>query len=134
MLAENHDVMTAICKFLDDDQQYLGTVDNKRTVKHDWYQAIGGSCVASIGEYVVDCYLLSKANVPLWRVGDFASDKLEATLFSYHTLQKVGDGIDDGIVVGLVGDLCSLSTLFSMMALHLHAVNGKFVPPKHRIL
>jgi hypothetical protein len=80
---ESHDVMTAICKFLDGNQQYLGTVDNKHNVKHDRYQATGGSCVASIGEYVVDCDLLWKANVPddLWRVGDFASDKLVATLF-----------------------------------------------------
>jgi hypothetical protein len=134
--AESNDVMTAICKFLDGDQQYLGTVDNKHNVKNDRYQAIGGSCVASVGDYVVDCDLLRQANVPidLWRVGDFASDKLAATLFSYRTLQKVQTGVDDGIVVGLVGDLCALSTLFSMMALHLHAVNGKFVPPKHRAL
>ena len=28
-LAENHDVMTAICKFIDGDQQYLATVNDK---------------------------------------------------------------------------------------------------------
>jgi putative effector of murein hydrolase LrgA (UPF0299 family) len=134
--AESHDVMTAICKFLIDNQQYLGTVNNKHNVKNDRYQAIGSSCVTSIGDYVVDCDLLRHVNVPvdLWRVDDFVSDKLAATLFSYCTLQKVGNGIVDGIVVGLVGDICALLTLFLMMALHLHAVNGKFIPPKHRTL
>jgi hypothetical protein len=95
---------------------------------------IGDSCIASLVDYIVDCDLLRQANVPvyLWRVGDFASDKLAATLCSYCTLQQVGNWIVDGIVFGLVGDLCALSTLFSMMALHLNAVNGRFVPPKHR--
>ena len=35
--AESNDVMTAICKFLDGDQHYLGTVDNKHNVKNDRY-------------------------------------------------------------------------------------------------
>ena len=75
---------------MDGDQHYLGTVDNKHNVKNDWYQAIGGLCVASVGDYVVDCDLLQQANVPIepWRVDDFASDKLAETLFSYRTLQR----------------------------------------------
>lgn len=68
------------------------------------------------------------------RIGDFASDKLAATLFSYLTLPQVSNGINDGIVVGLVGDLYALLTLFSILSLHLHAINGKCVPPKHGAL
>lgn len=68
-----------------------------------------------IREYFVDCDLLQQANVPIdwYRVGEFASCKLSATLFSYHTLQKVGNGIEYGIVFRLVGSLSSLLTFFN---------------------
>ncbi len=134
--AESYDVMKSICQFLDGKQKHLGTIDNKHNVKNDRYQCIGGSGIASVGEYVVDCDLLRQAKVPidLWRVSDFASDKFAASFFSYCTLQRVSEGIDNGTVVGLGGDVCALSALFSMMSLHLHAVSGKFVPPKHRAL
>ena len=102
-------------------------------MKNDQYQANRGFGAVSKGDYVVGCNFLQQANVhvDLWRVGDFASDNLEATLLSYHTLQKVGHGIDDAIVVRLVSNLCALLILFSMMTLHFHAVNCKLMPPKH---
>ena len=71
--AESYDVMTSICQFLDGNQKYLGTIDNKHNVKNDRYQCIGGSSIASVGNYVVDCDLLRQAQVPidLWQVSDF---------------------------------------------------------------
>ena len=130
--AESHDVMKSICQFLDGKSKYLASVDNKLNAKSDRYQLIGGSCVARIGEHIIDCDLLQQAEVTkdLWRVWDYASDKLTATLFSYKTLKKLAVGIEEGKCVALIGDACALIASFCMMALHLRSVNGTLVPTK----
>ena len=132
--AESQDVMTTVCKFLDGQTRFIGSVDNKHNTKGDRYQLIGGSCVATVGSYVVDCELLPFSGVfkDLLRVYDFASDMIAATLFYYRFLKKLAVGIEDGIAVGLLGDACALALSFTMMALHLHAVNGSHIPAKHR--
>ena len=84
--------MTTVFKFLDGQAIFLGSVDNKHKAKSDRYQLIGGSCIATVGNYVVDCELLPLSGL-LWRVYDFASDKLAATLFSYRFLKKLAVGI-----------------------------------------
>jgi len=88
--AESHDVMKRICRFLDGKSKYLASVDNKHNEKSDRYQLIGGSCVAFIGERIIDCDLLRQVGVTkeLWRVCYYATDKLIVTLFSYKTLKK----------------------------------------------
>jgi hypothetical protein len=134
--AESHDVMRSICRFLDGKSKYLASVDNKHNAKSDRYQLIGGSCVAFIGEHIIDCDLLRQAGVTkdLWRVRDYASDKLTATLFSYKTLKNLAIGMKDEKCVGLIGDACALAASFCMMSLHLHSVNGTLLPAKHRAL
>lgn len=65
---------------MDGNQQYLGTFDNKH--------AISRACVASIEDYVVDCDLLQKVNVPidLWRVMALPLKILQQIVFiSYCT-------------------------------------------------
>ena len=54
--------MTSICKFLDGKSKYLAAVDNKENANNDSYQLIGGLCVATIGDHVIDCD-------PLWKAG-----------------------------------------------------------------
>jgi hypothetical protein len=134
--AESSDVMEAVSKFLDGKTNYVGSVDNKYNAKNDRYQLIGGSCIGSIGNYVIDSDLLRQSGVgkDLWMIRDFASDKLAAELFSYLRLKKLGQGIENGHVTGLIGDVGALATVFCMMRLHLHSVNGGGVPPKHRSL
>ena len=53
------------------------------------------------------------------------------TIFLYLRLKKLGQGIENGHVTGLIGDVGALATVFCMMRLHLHSVNGGDVPPKH---
>ena len=88
--AESSDVMEAVCKFLDEKTNYVGSVDNKLNPKNACYQLIGGSCIQSIGNYVIDSDLLQQSGVgkDLWRIRDFASNKLAAELFSNSTLKK----------------------------------------------
>ena len=126
--AESQDVMTTVCKFLDGQARFIGSVDNKHNTKGDRYQLIGGSSLATVGNYVVDCELLQLSGVvkDLWRVHDFASDKLAATLFSYRSLKKFAVGIEDGNAVGLTVDACALALS--------HAVNGSHIPAKHLAL
>ena len=134
--ADSQDAMTTVCKFLDGQARFIGSVDYKHNAKSDRYQLIGGSSVTMIGEHIIDCDLLRQAGVSkdLWRVCDYASDKLTASLFSYRTLKNLAVGIDDGKCVGLIGDACALTASFCMLALHLHSVNGTLVPAKHRAL
>ena len=133
---QSSDVMISICKFLDEKSKYLAAAINKHNVKNDRFQLIGKSCVATIGDHMIDCDLLWQAGVSkiLWRVWDYASDKLMAKLYSYAMLKKLAEGIDEGKTVGLTEDICALASSFCMMTLHLHAVNGSFVPTKHRAL
>ena len=88
--ADSQDAMTTVCKFLDGQARFIGSVDYKHNAKSDRYQLIGGSSVATVENYIVDCDLLQLSGVvtDLWRVCDFASDKLAATLFPY----KIGSG------------------------------------------
>ena len=60
MSVESIDVMYAICKLLNGKKSHTGAVDNKHNVKNDRYQIIGGSCIPTIGNLVVDTYLLRK--------------------------------------------------------------------------
>ena len=55
-----------------------GAVDNKQNVKNDRYQIIGGSCIPTIVNLVVDADLLQQSGVSpgLIKIKDFASDKL----------------------------------------------------------
>jgi len=70
----------------------------------------------------------------LWRIRDFASDKLAAELSSYPTLKKLGQRIKNGHATGLIGDVGALATAFCMMRHYFHSVNGGGVPPKHQYL
>ena len=99
--ADSHDVMGSICQFLDGKSKYLASVDNKQNAKSDRYQLIAGSCVARIGKHIIDCDLLRQAEVvkDLWRVWDYASDKLTASLFSHKSLKKLVVGIKEGNVL-----------------------------------
>jgi hypothetical protein len=49
-------------------------------------------------------------------------------------LKKLAVGIEEGNAVGLLGDACAPALSFTMMSLHLHAVNGSHIPAKHRAL
>ena len=73
---ESQNVMTTVCKFLDGQARFLGCADNKHNAKTDRYQLIGGSFVATVGNYVVDYKLLRLSGVvkDLWTVHDSASE------------------------------------------------------------
>ena len=60
---ESIDVMYAICQFLNWKESHTGAVDNKHNVKNDCYQIIGGSCIPTIGNLVLDTDLLRKSGV-----------------------------------------------------------------------
>jgi hypothetical protein len=70
----------------------------------------------------------------LWRGQDFASDKIMATLFSFKTSKKLGEGIENSSVYGSIGDASILMASCTMLSLSLHAINGSFTPDKHRPL
>lgn len=80
--AESQDVMTTVCKFFDGKARFCCSVDNKHNAKSDRYQLIDGSCVATVGNYVIGYELLQLSGVvkDLWRVCDFASDRLAACI------------------------------------------------------
>ena len=63
---------------------------------------------------------------------DFASDKKVEQLFSYDTLHKVAHSVDNGEATGYRSDFACLLVTFLFSKLHLHAVNAKNVPAKHR--
>ena len=105
-------------------------------IKNDRYQFIGGSCLPTIGNLVVDADLLRQAEVSaeLIRVKDFASDKKVETLVSYKMLKVLSSALSSGKAVGLIEDAGALACTLMFMRLHLHAVNGKDVPANHRAL
>ena len=53
-------------------------------------------------------------------------------LYSCAMIKKLIEGIEERKAVGLIKDICVLASLFCMIMLHLHAVNGSFVPAKYR--
>lgn len=133
---EQSDVMTAICNFLDGEDNHLGSVDNKHNIKNDRYQVIGGQQFVSIGEWAVDADLLLQSGVPqeLIRIKDFASDKLVDELCSHKILKSVVDAMDDGTTTGSDKDAAALLCTLLFMKLHLISVNGRQIPAKHRAL
>ena len=133
---ETDDVRTTICEFLNGDADHTGIVDNKHNVKNDRYQIVGGSCVPTIGNLLVDADLLRQAGVSpeLIRPKDFASDKKVERLMSFETIQKLEDALASGKASGLIGDAGALAATLVFLKMHLHAVNGKVVPAKHRAL
>jgi hypothetical protein len=133
---ETHDILHTLCLFMDGKANYCAAVDNKHNVKNDRYQLIGGSNAATIGKYYVDTNLLLMAGVSsdLIAPKDFASDKKVEQLFSYPTINKVNEGIEEGNVIGLEGDYAVLCITWFFMRLHLYAVNALNVPAKHRAM
>ena len=133
---ETHDVLETLCKFIDGKINYCATVDNKHNIKNDRYQLIGGSNAACIGNYYIDTNLLLMAGVSseLLVPKDFASDKKVEQLFSYPTISKVDNEIQEGNIIGLVGDYAVLCIIWYFMRLHLFAVNAPNVPAKHQAM
>ena len=100
------------------------------------YQIIGGYCIPTIGNLVVDTDILRQSGVSadLIKIKDFASNKLVEYLCSYKTLKKLSDGVNNIATEGLFEDAGALSCTIFFMKLHLHSVNGLTVPDKHRAL
>ena len=133
---ETDDILQTLCLFLDGKISYCAAVDNKHNVKNDRYQLIGGSNVATMGNYYIDTNLLLMAGVSADLIApkDFASDKKVEQLFSYSTMDKVDQEIEKGNIIGLQGDYGVLVVTFFFMRLHLFAVNALNVPAKHRAM
>ena len=133
---ETHDVLQTLCLCLDGKINYCAAVDNKHNVKNDRYQLIGGSNVATMGTYCIDTNLLLMAGVSADLIApkDFASDKKVEQLFSYPTINKVDNELEQGNIVGLQGDYGVLCVTWFFMRLHLFAVNALNVPAKHRAM
>lgn len=68
------------------------------------------------------------------RYKDFASDLLVLKLASSQTLQKLASLLATGETDFTAGDIGSLGCTLFMMRLHLHSVNGREVPSKHRAI
>ena len=133
---ESVDVMTSICNLLAGNINYTGAVDDRHNIKNDIYALIGVFSAPTIGTLFIDTDILRHAKTPTpnFRVVDFASDKRSETLLSYETLKMVVDTLQEGQATDHVQDSGALACVFSFMRLHLHAVNGRFVPAKHRAL
>ena len=54
---ETNDIMSTLFLFLDGKVQCAARVDNKHNVKNHRYQCVGGSNVASIGNYVFTMFM-----------------------------------------------------------------------------
>ena len=80
------------------------------------------------------CFLQAQVPQELFRVKDFASDKLVDDLCSYKTLKKLSDGMESGLAEGLIEDAGALAITLFFIKLHLHAVNALVVPARHRAL
>ena len=133
---ETYDILQTLCQFLDGKIEYCAAVDNKHNVKNDRYQLIGGSNAATIGNYYIDTNLLILAEVSSELIApkDFASDKKVEQLFSYATLNKVDEQIQEGNIIGLGGDYGVLCVTWYFMRLHLYSINATNVPAKHRAM
>ena len=133
---ETSDILQTLCEFIDGKIDYCAAVDNKHNVKNDRYQLIGGSNAATIGNYYIDTNLLLLAEVSSELIApkDFASDKKVEQLFSYNTLNKVDEQIQEGNIVGLGGDYGVLCTTWYFIRLHLYSINATNVPAKHRAM
>ena len=94
--------MYAIYQFLNGKESHTGSVDNKHNVNNCRYQIIGGYCIPTIGNLVVDTDILRQSGVSsdLIKIKDFASDKLVEDLCSYKTLKKLSDGVNNGATEG----------------------------------
>ena len=82
-----------------------------------FYQVIGGAAVTSLGNSFVDADLLRIAGAAkdLWRITDFASDKLVLQLASAKTIAALSNLADTEDVSSIV----SLSLLLFFI-LHVH--------------
>ena len=119
-----------LVQFLRGQVNHVALVDTNHNTKNFRYQAIGGSCVAIMGDHVFDPMLLSLAGVPveLWRVKDWASDLVVLRLASADTVGKLASMYREE--VGSVSVLCV--TLY-FMRLKLFAVNTKRALYRDRI-
>ena len=133
---ETHDIMLALCEFLDRKNEYCAAVDNKHNIKNDRYQLIGGSNAGTMGNYYVDTNLLlmAKVSAELIAPKDFASDKKVEQLFSYKCLNKVNEAIGNSDIIGIEGDYGVVCLTWFFMRLHLHAINALNVLAKHRAM
>ena len=80
-------IKTQLVRFLEGKQSFVGLVDTLHNGKNLRYLIIGGSCVVVLGNYVIDPEMLRLADVPkeIWRVKDWASDRVALELCSLNT-------------------------------------------------
>jgi len=131
---EGEDVRRSICDFLSSKCNHVGYTDTNHNMKSWRYQIVGGSCVVTIGKYVVDADLLRIAEVPreLWRPTDFASDLLVLKLVSYQTVKKLHDFHTKEKDNLSPGDIGVLMVTLAMTKLRLHAINSKDMDSNQR--
>ena len=134
---ESVHVWRMICSFLSCLANHIGTTDPNHNGKSCRYQILagGGTEGAIIGHFMVDSYLLRVAGVSndLIRPNDFASDLLVTRLAAFDTIQKLS-GVGHMFGSTSEGDKGVMALTLFFIRLHLHAVNGKTVPARHRVV
>jgi hypothetical protein len=92
-------VMDGIINFLSGKKSWVTMTDPNHNNKNFRYQAIGGSTLPKVGKYVLDADLLRLACVPvdLYRIQDFASDKLVLALASAKTVKTLMETEDRNV-------------------------------------
>ena len=76
-----------LVRFLEGKQSHVALVDPNHNGKNLRYLIIGGSCVVVLGNHVIDPEMLRLAGIPMeiWRVKDWASDRVVLELCSLNT-------------------------------------------------
>jgi len=134
---EARHVMLAICLFLSEKANHLGSTDPNHNMKSWRYQVVagGGTEGNTVGKFMLDAdhLRLSGVSTDLWRPKDFASDLLVLRLLSAKTIKALDESTDP-LGSTSSGDKGLLSLTLFFMRLQLYAVNGKQVPATHRAL
>ena len=123
-------VQSQLASFLRGNKNNVALDDTNHNTKNFRYQGIGGSCVVTMGNHVLDPALLPLAGVAqeLWRVKDWASDLVALRFSSTATVAKVATLVNEE-----AGSVCTLRATLYFMRLKICAVNTKKACYRDRI-
>ena len=118
-------VHSVLNDFLEGKINYTAGTDTNHNTKSARYQdVLGGNSVKTIGSYLIDTGMITKAGVAsrAVQVKDFASDALVLELFSSNTIEKILELKNEDTETQM-----TLCLVLFFMRVHLFAVNCKGV-------
>ena len=98
VLLESKDVIKDVDIFLDGTHDCYNGFENKNWIKNNYYQLMGGSCVATLRNHTIDCFSLVQARASKDPITQkiFTSDKKAKSIFSFKKPEKIKDALMKG--------------------------------------